>query len=240
MRSRKYKTELIMGKYAERNLYENEWVVEKAPRDIWGLVGWWTLSVLSLALLVGTSILSWKMLGLGGLIIIILAACLLLLPLIKAICETVIFTHTEIVLTNRRLICKQGVFHTVSKDVPLLEIQSVYVDVSFWGRIFNVGKMFIKISHGHPIKFKLQDADDFKTTILGQIDQFELDRLANQSNWTAQALLRGSRGYNPYAAYMGNVRVKPKKKKKEEAPKKKDPYAGYGRDPFAGKNKKKR
>lgn len=228
-----------MGKYAERNLYENEWVVEKAPRDIWGLVGWWSLSVLSLVLLVVISILAWKMLGVAGLIIIILAACLLLLPLIKAICETVIFTHTEIVLTNRRLICKQGVFHTVSKDVPLLEIQSVYVDVSFWGRIFNVGKMFIKISHGRPIKFKLQDADDFKTTIIGQIDQFELDRLANQSNWTAQALLRGSRGYNPYAAYMGNIKPK-KKKKTAEAPKKKDPYAGYGKDPFAARNQRKK
>ncbi len=236
-----------MGSYAERNLYENEWVVERAPRDIWGLVGWWTLGVVSLALLVAITILTWGMFGVVGIIIIALAACLLLLPLIKAICETIVFAHTEIVLTNRRLICKQGVFHTVSKDVPLLEIQSVYVDVSFWGRIFNVGKMYIKISHGRPIKFKLQDADDFKTTIIGQIDQFELDRLANQSNWTAQALLRGSRGYNPYAAYMGNINPRKTKqqekkqaKKTEQTPKKKDPYAGYGRDPFEARNKRKK
>lgn len=229
-----------MSSYAERNLYENEWVVEKAPRDVWGLIGWWTLSVISLAILAVVSILSWKLLGGIGIIIIALAACLLLLPLIKAICETVVYKHTEIVLTNRRLICKQGVFHTVSKDVPLLEIQSVYVDVSFWGRIFNVGKMYIKVSHGHPIKFKLQDADDFKTTIIGQIDQFELDRLANQSNWTAQAMLRGARGYNPYAAYMGNIKPKQPKQQasKKKTVKKNDPYAGYGRDPFAAKNKK--
>lgn len=231
-----------MGKYAERNLYENEWVVESAPRDIWGLVGWWTLSVISLALLAVVSIFSLNKMGTSGLVIVILSACLLLLPLIKAICETVIFTHTEIVLTNRRLICKQGVFHTVSKDVPLLEIQSVYVDVSFLGRIFNVGKMYIKISYGHPIKFKLQDADDFKTTILGQIDQFALDRIASQAQWTAQAMLRGSRGYNPYAAYMGNMppQQQPQMPKKVETPKKKDPYAGYGRDPFAARNRKKR
>ncbi len=231
-----------MSSYAERNLYENEWVVEKAPRDIWGLVGWWTLSVLALAMLAVVSVLSLNILQTMGIVIIALAACLLLLPLIKAICETVVYAHTEIVLTNRRLICKQGVFHTVSKDVPLLEIQSVYVDVSFWGRLFNVGKMYIKVSHGHPIKFKLQDADDFKTTIIGQIDQFELDRLANQSTWTAQALLRGSRGYNPYAAYMGNIKPKqPKAKtqKKKNTEKKNDPYAGYGKAPFAARNKKK-
>ncbi|MBR2646127.1 MAG: PH domain-containing protein [Clostridia bacterium] len=184
-----------MGRYAERNLYENEWIVEKAPRDVWGLIGWWILGVLG----------CW----------------LLLIPTIYAIKKTVIFTHTEYVLTNKRLICKTGVFHTHSKDIPLLEIQSVYVEVGFWGRIFNVGTMIIKSSRSKPIRLRIQDADDFKTTILSAIDQFELDRLASQSVWTAQAMLRGSKGRNPYGAYMGDTTPT------TAAPT--DPYAGYDR-----------
>ena len=133
-----------MAKYAERNLYEGEYIVEKASRDIWGLFGRWVMGVL----------FCW----------------LLFIPTIIAIKETIIFTHTEIVLTNRRLVYKQGVFHTKSKDVPLLKIQGVYVDIGFWGRVFNVGTLYIDTEYG-TIKLKLQDADEFKTTVIGRLHQ---------------------------------------------------------------------
>lgn len=186
-----------MGRYAEHNLYENEYIVEKAPRDVWGLVGAWIFGVTCF----------W----------------MLFIPLIVAIKKTVIFTHTEIVLTNRRLICKSGVFHTKSKDVPLLKIQGVYVDISFWGRIFNVGTIYIDTEYG-TIKWKIQDADEFKTTIIGQIDQFERERLSSQSIWTAQALLDGMRmmGGVP-GARSGQMRRKPGSVGMN------DPYAGYER-----------
>ena len=38
-----------MGRYVEKHLYENELIVEKARRDNWGLIGWWTLTVLLIA-----------------------------------------------------------------------------------------------------------------------------------------------------------------------------------------------
>ncbi len=189
-----------MGKYVERNLYENEWVVEKAPRDVWGLVGWWILGVL----------FCW----------------VLFIPLIKAIKETVIFNTTEFVLTNKRVIYKWGVFHTRALDVPLLKVKSVTVDRGFWGRIFNVGSIHIETPKGS-IRERLQDAEEFKTAILAQIDQFELDRLSLQADWTAQALLRGSNGVNPYAP-----------KQPQPAPETSpefDPYGGYGRNPLTGK-----
>ena len=191
----------IMGRYAERNLYEGEYVVEKAPRDVWGLVGYWTLGIL----------FCW----------------LLFIPTIIAIKETIIFTHTEIVLTNRRLICKQGVFHTKSKDVPLLKIQGVYVDIGFWGRIFNVGTIYIDTEYG-TIKWKIQDADEFKTTIVGAIDQFERERLSSQSMWTAQALLDGFRAMNPHPAGRVSGRV-PQNRRKPNSIGTTDPYAGYER-----------
>lgn len=193
-----------MAKYAERNLYEGEYIVEKAARDIWGLFGRWVMGVL----------FCW----------------LLFIPTIIAIKETIIFTHTEIVLTNRRLVYKQGVFHTKSKDVPLLKIQGVYVDIGFWGRVFNVGTLYIDTEYG-TIKLKLQDADEFKTTVIGAIDQFERERLSSQSMWTAQALLDGMRMMQNARPMGGNHiggRV-PQNRRKPNSLGTTDPYAGYER-----------
>ncbi|MBQ8295830.1 MAG: PH domain-containing protein [Clostridia bacterium] len=198
-----------MGKYSERNLYANEWIVQRAPRDIWPLVWRWVLTVLTFLLVAGSAVLFWWLDKEGifsfmplGLIAVIIFGALFLTVLIKTICKVVIFVNTEYVLTNRRLICKKGVFHKKMKDIPLLEIQGVYIDVPFWGRIFNYGNIFIRTSKGNIRPFNVQNAEEFKTTILGQIDLFERERLADQSAWTADAMLRGSRGYNPYAAYM--------------------------------------
>jgi uncharacterized membrane protein YdbT with pleckstrin-like domain len=110
--------------------------------------------------------------------------------------------NTEYILTNRRLICSKVVFHKKVKDIPLLEIQGVYIDVPFFGRIFNYGTIFIRTSKGRIRPFRVQNAEEFKTTVVGQIDMFERERLADQSKWTAEALLRGAGGYNPYAMYM--------------------------------------
>lgn len=184
-----------MSSYAERHLYEGEYIVEKASRDIWGLVGWWVLGILG----------CW----------------LLLIPTIIAIKNTIIFVNMEIVLTNRRLITKQGVFRTRSKDIPLLKIQGVYVDIGFWGRIFNVGTIYIDTEYGE-IRWRIQDADDFKTTIIGEIDQFERERLISQSTWTAQAMLEGMRSMN--AGRMAGAN-----RRKPDSIGERDPYAGYVR-----------
>ncbi|MBO5240934.1 MAG: PH domain-containing protein [Clostridia bacterium] len=150
-----------MGNYVEKNLYENELIVEKARRDKWGLIGTWIFGIL----------FCW----------------LLLIPLIIAIKETVVFTRTELVLTNKRIVRKSGVFHTKAFDAPLSKILNVYVETTFWGKVFNTNKIRITTALG-VIVDRIQNADDFKSTILGQIDQFEEARLARQAAWTAQAM----------------------------------------------------
>lgn len=186
------------GKYASRNLYEGEWIVEVAPRDVWGLVGYWILGILF---------------------------CWLLVPLFVAIRETLIYTHTELVLTNRRLIAKRGIFHTKTKDIPLPKVQGCSVEITFFGKIFNVGTIYIDTEYG-TMRYRIQDTEDFRTTVIGQLDQFERDRLADQSRWTAQAMLQGTRGVNPYMVGYGQPAP-------SRAPQNIDPYAGYGRDPFS-------
>lgn len=154
-----------MGRYVEKHLYDNEIIIEKAKRDKWGVVGKWVLGILFF----------W----------------LLFIPLIMAIKESVVYSHTELVVTNKRLVRKSGVFHTKAFDIPLNKIINVYVETTFWGRVFNTNKIRITTQIGVIVE-KLQNADDFKNTILGQIDQFEEERLARQAAWTAQAM-----GQNP-------------------------------------------
>ena len=154
-----------MGRYVERKLYENELVVEKAKRDFWGLVGAWILGIL----------FCW----------------LLLIPTIRAIIKTVVFSHTELVLTNRRIVRKSGVFHTKAVDVPLDKVLDVAVSTTFWGRVFNTNRIRITTAQFIIIE-KICNADDFKSTILNQVDKFEEERYARQAarqaRWTAQAM----------------------------------------------------
>ena len=215
-----------MGKYIEQNLYEGEYIVEKAHRDAWELFWKWVPGVLF---------------------------CFLIAPLIWAIVETVIFKSTELVLTNRRLIFKRGILRKKTKDIPLPKVKGVSIDVPFWGRVFNWGDIYIDTEYG-TMKYRIQDAEDFRTTVVGQIDQFERDRMAEQSAWMAQALLRGMNnqagggrfayGGSQYGSqyggqygshyggqYGGQSATGSSQSGQSKQPV--DPYGGYGRDPFS-------
>jgi uncharacterized membrane protein YdbT with pleckstrin-like domain len=185
-------SEGIMGKYVERSLYENELIVEKAQRDKWELIGSWVLVTMWLCA-VAVLLFFWfdkkNMIFLIGSGII---AFFLLFALISAIKKSIIFDCTELVLTNKRIIRKSGVFHTKAFDVPLNKIQNVYVETTFWGRVFNTNKIRITTTIGIIVD-KLENADDFKSTILGQIDHLDEARLARQAMWTAQAMAQNEK-----------------------------------------------
>lgn len=190
-----------MGKYVEKHLYENEWIVEKASRDPWQLVWWWVFGILC----------CWA----------------LLIPLILAIKKTVVYCKTEFVLTNKRIIYKWGVFHVRALGIPLQKVESITADTTFWGRIFNVGIVRITSPQGK-IKEKIEYADDFKTAVLGQIEQLDIVT-PNNDKMVMRAVMPEMRKdpFDPYAGYGRDVHTG-----KEEPF---DPYAGYGRNPYTGK-----
>lgn len=158
-----------MGKYAEKHLYEQELIVQVVKRDRWSLVGKWIVGIL----------FCW----------------LLLIPFFMAVASTIEYRHTEFVLTNKRLIRKSGVLNRRAFDVPLGKILNVYVETTFWGRVFNANTIRITTAFG-VITDKVRDADDFKRAILGQMDNMEEMRLARQAAWTAQALAKLNVGKN--------------------------------------------
>ena len=159
-----------MGRYVEKHLYENELIVEKARRDNWGIIGWWTFTVLLIAAPVAAIVLGYQTLGLG-------LCALPAIAFLVAFVKSVKFTHVEFVLTNKRVIHKKGVLSTQALDAPLNKIVDVYVKTTFWGRIFNTNKIRIT-TECNRIEDKIRSADDFKGTILGQMDHAEEEKLA--------------------------------------------------------------
>ena len=99
-------------------------------------------------------------------------------------------------------------------DAPLNKIVDVYVKTTFWGRVFNTNKIRIT-TECNRIEDKIRSADDFKGTILGQMDHAEEEKLARQAAWTAQMM----------AKVMPNTaNEKPKKPLPKKKPKKEEEY----------------
>jgi uncharacterized membrane protein YdbT with pleckstrin-like domain len=101
--------------------------------------------------------------------------------------ETIMHNHKESVITNKRLIMKKGVFSVTCFDAPLDKIIDIYVEIKFWGRIFNVHKVFVQTEQ---TRFELPDvrnAYDFKNSLMAQIEEQQESRFARQARWTAQA-----------------------------------------------------
>ena len=192
-----------MGRYVEKHLYENELIVEKARRDNWGIIGWWTLTVLLSAVPVVAIVMGYQTLGLG-------LCALPGLAFLVAFIKSVQFTHVEFVLTNKRVIHKKGVFGTQALDAPLNKIVDVYVKTTFFGRIFNTNKIRIT-TECNRIEDKIRSADDFKGTILGQMDHAEEEKLARQAAWTAQMLAKVMPSTAKEKTKSAPVKKKPKK-----------------------------
>ena len=151
-----------MGKYAEHNLLKSEEMVQEAEKNKLFFLGTWIKGIL----------FCW----------------FFLIPTIRAIAVTIRFTHTELVLTNRRMIGKTGVLNTRSLDAPLDKIQNVAAEQKLLGKIFNYGTVTVHTAAGVFSFDCIKDADAFKNRIMAQIDQYEKDRIEQQAKQMAQAM----------------------------------------------------
>lgn len=90
-------------------------------------------------------------------------------------------SHTNISLTNTRLMGKTGVINTKSMDSPLSKVNNVSVEQGLGGKIFNYSTLAISTSSGS-YNFKyIKDADFFKSKVMEQIENCENERLKNQA-----------------------------------------------------------
>ncbi len=151
-----------MANYVESNLTRGEVVVKKADKSPLALLGAWINAILFF----------W----------------LLLIPVFKAIAATIRFSCLELAITNKRMVGKVGVFNTQTLDAPLNKIQNVGTKQTFWGKIFNFSTVEIDTAAGKFAFTYIKNGDAFKSMILGQVDQYEEDRLKQQAEQMAKAM----------------------------------------------------
>ena len=98
------------------------------------------------------------------------------------------FTHIELGITNKRVIGKVGVANTKSLDAPLNKIQNSSVVQPFFGKIFNYGTVRIDTAAGNFEFPAVKNAENFKSILMAQIDQYEEDRVKQQAAEMANAM----------------------------------------------------
>lgn len=151
-----------MSRYIENNLGKNENIVQKAKLNGLFLLSTWIKGILFF----------W----------------LLFIPLIKAIAATVRFKCVELGITNKRIIGKTGFANTSSLDAPLNKIQNVSVHQPLGGKIFNYGTVIVHTAAGVYNFEAVKNPNQFKGSIMSQIDQYEEDRVKQQAEEMAKSM----------------------------------------------------
>ena len=96
----------------------------------------------------------------------ILGCWLLLIPTIRAISETVKFKTTEYLITDKRVMEKYGWLSTHTDEMSLGKIENITVDYTFWGKIFNYGRVTFQGTNHNNVTFTgVKDAELIKKKI---------------------------------------------------------------------------
>ena len=86
--------------------------------------------------------------------------------------------NTELAITNKKVFGKTGIFSTKTMDTPLNKINNVSVSRKLLGSILHYSSMDISSSSGSYVFHYVKDADQFKATLMQQIEIFEKDRIS--------------------------------------------------------------
>ena len=91
----------------------------------------------------------WPFIVFGALLIPLFGVGLLLL-----VWAWIIYTTTELAITNKRVIAKTGLFQRRTIEIFLEKIESIQVDQSVFGRMFNFGSVVISGTGVHSAPFR--------------------------------------------------------------------------------------
>ena len=101
---------------------------------------------------------------------------LLLLPafglgLLLWLCAWIIYVSTELAITNKRIISKSGLIQRQTMEMFLGKVESIQVDQSILGRIFNFGSITISGTGGDksPIR-SISDPLQFRKAFMAAVD----------------------------------------------------------------------
>lgn len=114
---------------------------------------------------------------------------LFFLPVISAITATIRYMNLELSITTKRVLGKTGVISTQAMDTPLDKINNVSASSGLFGKIFHYGKVSISDGGLSSITFDyIENPDDFKRTLMQQIEEYQETKIREQAERTASAM----------------------------------------------------
>ena len=146
-----------MGSYIDSNLLNDEKILHRGKLSIWSLMR---------NILAG---LAFMLLGLGFIVLVgwvLIGAIGLICGAIFWISAYLIYISTEMAVTNKRVMAKKGVIRRETVEMFLTKVESIKVDQSIAGRIFNFGSVIIKGTGGDAAPFNgIGDPLEFRKRI---------------------------------------------------------------------------
>lgn len=96
----------------------------------------------------------------------VLGCWLLLIPTILAIKFTIKYCTIEFLVTDKRVMEKQGWLATKTKEMSLNKIENITVEYTIFGKIFNYGKVCIQGANHDSIYFNyVKNAENVRREI---------------------------------------------------------------------------
>ena len=112
----------------------------------------------------------------------------LVIGIIDIIPDIINYKTTELIITNKRIKGRKGLYKTEELDSPLNKISSISVKQGIFGKIFNYGEILISTPTSvHHFKL-ISDVNDLKTIINNQIEEYDELRIKTQAKELAKAM----------------------------------------------------
>ena len=165
-----------MSKYVEKNLSDGEKVLCKAKHSVLCIIGsviWAIILVVAIILL--TPILSNAITFIpADILSIILWAIFVFAGAIPLISRIIELMSEQLVVTQRRIFGKRGIFKVEAVDFPIARIDSIELHTSLLGSICNYYTVIVRTSSNFvkPTTFiGIGNAYDFKNSLTEAIEQ---------------------------------------------------------------------
>jgi uncharacterized membrane protein YdbT with pleckstrin-like domain len=150
-----------MGSYVEGQLIPGEEVRQAANVSYMSQLGWFLVALFLIAALL---LVPHAALAIVSLVVIPLALVIVLVAVIRV-------RSVQLVITNKKVLGKRGVFSRQTIDIPLQKVESIKVDQSVAGRLFGYGDVQIAGTGGDRILLPfIADAMGFKKVVMASLD----------------------------------------------------------------------
>ena len=115
-------------------------------------------------------------------------ACCILIGFIWLIKDIITFITTKLIITNKNINGKTGLFNTNELNSPLNKISGVQVQQGIFGKIFNYGNIVITTA-STKFQFKyINKPNEFRNALNYQIEKYEEERIEEQAKKMAEAM----------------------------------------------------